>query len=283
MKLNKKQIIWISTGVVVILILASGLLAYASSLSDPVTKALRKVYPAAIVGGRKIVPVSASDEFVSIVGRLDSTVSKHTAYQTYLTQVKSEVLMRNLGLKLDSDSVSDELNFYTKGASSSLDQFISTYFNNSQQSFVDTVVQPEAVEAKLRIYYNSNFSLNQAAYDKAQNILMQLKSGTDFATLAKTESDDKQTAALGGDMGFFAHGEILPELEKQIVIAREGQVSDILVTRDGYEIVEPIETSTDSSGQKTWHARHILVQTNGFEQWLANQTKNINVVTLKKY
>src|SRR5581483_8455008 len=191
---------------------------YETNWSDPVSKSFKKLYPAAIVGGKPI-SIEDADEFVNLARGMDTTVSTATVYQTYLTHQKSEALLKNLGVKLSSDAVSDELNFYTQGSPQTFDQLIKDYFGGSQKLFTSEVVYPEVVEANLRIKYNSNFNLNSAAYQKAEGILEQLNQEKSFEDLAKANSDDKQTAQFGGDMGFFSHGQILPELEKEISVA----------------------------------------------------------------
>ncbi len=281
MEINKKHASIIGICIIVIFLLASALIAYATSWQDPISVSFKKLYPAAFVGG-KIISIAETDEFINLARKTEPSISYPQALQVYLDHEKSEVLLDRLNLKLPSDAVSDELNFYKKSNQSTYDQYLQKYFDGKEDLFVDNVVEPTVIEAELKIKYNSDYNLNQAAYQKAESVLEQLSQGKTFDELAPQYSDDKQSAQFGGDLGFFEHGTILPELEKEITVAKVGEVHDIIVTRDGYEIVEPIETST-ADGKKMWHAKHILIQTNGFEQWLTNQTQNISVKIIKKY
>jgi hypothetical protein len=278
---TNKHVVWIGSGIIIIFILASALDAYATPWLDPVSKSFKKLYPAAFVD-QTAISIEDADSFVALAKNMDGSVSSIQAFNTYLGHAKSELLLKKLGIKVKSDVATDELNFYKKSNPDSYSQFLEKYFRNSDRLFTQNIVFPAVTEVQLRIKYNSDFNLNKDAYQKAENILERLNAGEKFENLAKQFSDDKQSAQFGGDLGFFEHGQILPELEQRIVLAKSGEVHDIIVTRDGYEIVLPIETSM-IEGKKMWHAKHILIATSGFDQWLADQTKDIKVKTLKKY
>jgi len=73
---------------------------------------------------------------------------------------------------------------------------------------------------------------------KAQDVLNQLKKGTDFATLAKKYSDDLATAKEGGSVGQLVQGSgSAPEIEKVAFGLSKGQSSDLIPTSYGFEII----------------------------------------------
>ncbi|MBX4204650.1 MAG: peptidyl-prolyl cis-trans isomerase [Candidatus Doudnabacteria bacterium] len=274
-----KHLFWAGIAIILGFLLISVTIAYATAWQDPISKSFKKLYPSALVGS---VPVSIedSDAFVALASKMDGNVSGADAFDMYLKHIKSDLLLKRLGLKLPSDAISDELYFYKK--SPEYDNFLRTYFRGSEKLFKENVVAPQAVEARLRIKYNSDFNLNQKSYQKAENVLERLNAGEKFEDVAKQFSADKKSAQFGGDLGFFEHGQILPELEKAITVAKIGEVHDIIVTRDGYEIVYPIETSM-IDGKKMWHAKHILIETTGFDPWLANLLGDMPVKKIKNY
>ena len=57
----------------------------------------------------------------------------------------------------------------------------------------------------------------------------------DFAALAVKYSDCPEN---GGDLGWFARGQMVEEFEKAVFAMKPGQVSDIFVTRYGFHIVK---------------------------------------------
>ena len=66
------------------------------------------------------------------------------------------------------------------------------------------------------------------AQAKAADLEKKLKSGSDFAGLARTDSDLSQTASKGGDMGSFvmADSNIPPEIKNAVSKLQTGQISD---------------------------------------------------------
>ena len=74
-----------------------------------------------------------------------------------------------------------------------------------------------------------------AARQKAEDILKKLKAGTNFADLAKKESDDP-SKENGGELGWIGRGRI-PDIEDQIFALNKGQTSDVLRSALGFNIV----------------------------------------------
>lgn len=87
-------------------------------------------------------------------------------------------------------------------------------------------VKPTATQAEL-----------DAAKTKAESILAELKRGANFADLAKKDSDDPSSAALGGDLGAFGHGEMVPEFENAVFNGKEGDLVGPVKTDFGYHII----------------------------------------------
>jgi peptidyl-prolyl cis-trans isomerase C len=76
------------------------------------------------------------------------------------------------------------------------------------------------------------------ALAKAQDIRKQILAGADFATLAKTESDDVGTGAKGGDLGSFKHGQMVAPFDKAAFSLPVGEVSEPVRTDFGYHIIK---------------------------------------------
>lgn len=61
---------------------------------------------------------------------------------------------------------------------------------------------------------------------EARDIIAGLKSGADFATLARERSKDEASKLKGGDLGFAITGQILPEIEAAAAPLQPGQYSE---------------------------------------------------------
>lgn len=84
------------------------------------------------------------------------------------------------------------------------------------------------------------------ALAKAQEIEKQLQGGADFSVVASKESDDTGSAANGGDVGFFHHGQMVPSFENAAFAMKAGEVSQPIKSEFGYHIikVEAAKTKT---------------------------------------
>lgn len=84
------------------------------------------------------------------------------------------------------------------------------------------------------------------ALAKAQDLEKQLKAGEDFAKLATDESDDVGSARMGGDLGVFPHGRMVPSVDEAAFKLKQGEISDPVKSQFGYHIikVESIQNKT---------------------------------------
>ena len=79
-----------------------------------------------------------------------------------------------------------------------------------------------------------------AAKAKAEDLLAQIKKGANFDDLAKKNSNGP-TAAQGGDLGYFKHGTLAKSLEDTTFAMKAGEVSDVIRTKQGFEILKVVE------------------------------------------
>ncbi len=72
---------------------------------------------------------------------------------------------------------------------------------------------------------------------RAEAVLKEAGGGGDFAELAKKYSEDP-SAKEGGELGAFRRGEMLPELDAAVMKLQPGEVSDLIVTPGGFDIIK---------------------------------------------
>ena len=93
-----------------------------------------------------------------------------------------------------------------------------------------------------------------AARERAEEIRRDILEGADFAELAQVESADQGSAAIGGDLGTFTRGVMVPEFDSAAFSAPLETVTEPVRTQFGWHLIEVTSRSADSAS-----ARHILV------------------------
>jgi peptidyl-prolyl cis-trans isomerase C len=84
------------------------------------------------------------------------------------------------------------------------------------------------------------------ARKKLDDIRKQILAGADFARMAKQYSEDNATANSGGEMGYVTRERVIPPVMNAAYSLEPGQVSDILATPYGLEIIKVEEKHTKS-------------------------------------
>lgn len=79
--------------------------------------------------------------------------------------------------------------------------------------------------------------------NEAKTILADLKKGKKFDDLAKQKSIDKISGAQGGDLGWAAPGNFVPEFDAALTKLAKGQITDTPVkTENGFHIIKVEDT-----------------------------------------
>jgi hypothetical protein len=281
MKLNfsHKQTIAYTIAALLLIFALSLSMAYFTSSRDFITVTFKRIYPAAIVGSR-VISINDMEEAKIVGARFG--VNALDAEQKQINTEKSIILARHLNVRISNDQIADETLFYTKNNETEYKNLLHRYYDDSERLFYKFVVIPQVTDAHLRMKYNNDINNTSPAYKEALGILDKLSKGEKFEDLAKIHSADKASAQLGGDLGFYESGQLLPELEDQVSISATGEVrKDIIISRLGYHIIYPVEYS-NSDGKKMWHVKHMLFPTEGYEQWLSMQLQNISYWRIQK-
>ena len=90
---------------------------------------------------------------------------------------------------------------------------------------------------------NGDAAAKQAVRVKAEGVLKEVKSGKDFAGLAKANSQDPGSAVNGGDLGFFQQGQMVPPFDAVAFKLAPGEISELVETQFGYHIIKVAEKS----------------------------------------
>ncbi|STY30948.1 peptidyl-prolyl cis-trans isomerase SurA [Legionella wadsworthii] len=104
--------------------------------------------------------------------------------------------------------------------------------------------------------------LPQDSKKQVINIYQQVKTGKDFALMAKQYSLDSSSAVKGGDLGWVAPGVLVPEFEKAMDKLAVNEISPPVKSQFGWHIIQVLgrKQEDDSEAFKKQQVRQFLQQ-----------------------
>jgi peptidyl-prolyl cis-trans isomerase SurA len=88
----------------------------------------------------------------------------------------------------------------------------------------------------------------------AESLLVELRHGADFASVAKRFSDDSASREQGGELGWFRRGIMVKQFEDAAFRLRPGEISDLVETPFGFHIIK-----VERAQPAEILARHVLI------------------------
>ena len=172
-------------------------------------------------------------------GLIDKTVALVGNSMIQLSQVEGEVQMmqfqgyvsdRNLRCEVLENMMISKL-FYTQAQLDSLS------------------VNPDMVDASL------NERVKLAVRERLLEFRQRILDGEQFSLLATLYSEDPGSAMRGGELGMASKSIFWPAFSDAAMSLKEGQVSPIVETPDGFHLIQLIKKDGDM-----FNARHILIK-----------------------
>jgi len=100
---------------------------------------------------------------------------------------------------------------------------------------------PDSVRARHILVQPSRQQRNiQNAQRLADSLKQEIEQGADFSELAAQHSDDRQSAADGGNLGWIKQGEMVPAINDSAFLASPGQIK-LVQSQYGFHILEVLE------------------------------------------
>jgi peptidyl-prolyl cis-trans isomerase SurA len=156
-------------------------------------------------------------------------------------------------------SITKLLNREVVGKISITDQDVTEFYNANKAQFnvaepqyrIAQIVVTPRKEPQIRNRKNDDAINEVEAQRKVKMLMDRLNSGADFAQLAMDYSEDMNSAATGGDLGYVPESALNqsdPMLKKMVMGMKPGQVSPPLGLKEGYRILKLV--TRESPGQR---------------------------------
>lgn len=164
--------------------------------------------------GRKQILDELINQELFYLDALDNDFDKEEAFKRELELNKANILkqyaLRKLltSVKVEDDEVAD-------------------YYNNNKESFKN----PETVKASHILVKTE---------DEANKTIEEISNGLSFEEAANKYSTCP-SKARGGDLGFFAKGQMVPEFENAAFGMKKGEMSEPVKTQFGYHIIKLVD------------------------------------------
>ena len=110
---------------------------------------------------------------------------------------------------------------------------------------------------------------DEESRQKLAQLREQIENGQDFAALARANSDDKNSAVRGGDLGWTSPGTMVPQFEQEMAKLQPNQISPPFKTPFGWHLVQVLERRQGSASPEVERARirEALMRRRADEEW----------------
>ncbi|MFA5354312.1 MAG: peptidylprolyl isomerase [Thermodesulfovibrionales bacterium] len=116
------------------------------------------------------------------------------------------------------------------------DEEVRAYYDNNPKNF-QLAEMVKVSHILISVDKGAPEGAKSKAREEAEAALKRIKAGEDFGKIAAEMSDDYQSSAKGGDLGFIARGKTVPEFEQAAFTLKPGEISGIIETPYGFQII----------------------------------------------
>lgn len=150
---------------------------------------------------------------------------------------------------------------------------VSSYYEQNKASFT-TPEKRHARHILIMAQPEDSEEVHKEKAQRAAELLTLVKASDDFAALA-SEYSEGPSKSNGGDLGFFAKGQMIKPFEDAVFTLQPGEVSEVVKTSFGYHIIklEEIEPASTTSLEDA-HDEIVATLQNEEAQALAFQLAN---------
>ncbi len=148
-------------------------------------------------------------------------------------QVKLEYLVLSVDLLAEKMEVTDDEVKKIYGLEENKPRFVQKEERKASHILINSKADDSDADKKI-------------AREKAEELLKQAKQkGTDFADLAKKNSQDTGSAVQGGDLGFFGKGSMVKPFEEAAFSMAKGEIRGPIQSDYGFHIIKLVDTKPE--------------------------------------
>ncbi|HEY9156404.1 peptidylprolyl isomerase [Candidatus Binatus sp.] len=118
------------------------------------------------------------------------------------------------------------------------DAQINQYYQEHRDLFVKDPGEVQIAHIAVKFPPNATDTQKKAAAEKIIKLYKQALKSKDFAALAKQNSEDTESAAKGGELGYFRPGQLPPVVDKMVFATPVGKLTQILESSLGYSFIK---------------------------------------------
>ncbi len=221
----------------------------------------------------------STEEGKAMVEEIETNVKEKLKKEALISS-----LCQQMGVKVSDSDVDAEFQSYVAQMGGKEDEALKAFDQqfgwNDKKMIMDLAIRPFVERKKLEEKIKDTEEYKTIARQRAEEVSKQAQENPDkFAELAKQYSDDAQSAELGGELGFFGRGMMIPSFEEAAFSLQPGAVSGVVETEYGYHIIKvnAKENKPNESGETVEQvdASHILFAY--FDSWLKEKEKGAKV------
>ncbi|MFQ5828548.1 MAG: SurA N-terminal domain-containing protein [Candidatus Methylomirabilia bacterium] len=121
------------------------------------------------------------------------------------------------------------------------DAEVEAYYKEHGAEFVEPR-QVQAAHILVRVPEVGGSGAEEKARARVEEAIRRAQAGEDFVGLAKEISEDPGSAGSGGDLGYVARGEMVPQFEEALFALKEGEITGEPVrTAFGYHAIKALD------------------------------------------
>jgi peptidyl-prolyl cis-trans isomerase D len=153
---------------------------------------------------------------------------------------------RHVGLYLTLNNVPENLKDFVK--KEDRNAIFGPYIEDGSYKIaklLDVADRPDSVHVRHILLSPNSKRTMEAARHEADSLIKLIKSGTSFEALAQSNSDDKGSAQIGGDLGWFQEGRMVVPFNEACFSGKKGDIKTA-ETSFGVHIIEILAQSKSS-------------------------------------